>query len=272
MGRVSGKVAIVTGAAQGLGAEIAARLAGEGAQVVLTDLNEQAGQASAAAIGGLFLKQDVSSESGWQELVQRVEQQFGRLDVLVNNAGLAESAGTRDPETAELEDWRRIHRVNVEGVFLGCKHAIPAIARAGGGSIINMSSIAALVPTPFIAAYGASKAAVGEVKRSVAAHLVAQFTRSVALHCAEKRYRIRCNSVHPGQIRTPMHDQLIAETARELGISTAEAEAGFVAKIPFGTFQEAIDIANAVLFLACDESRFITGTEMIVDGGMSLTN
>jgi 3(or 17)beta-hydroxysteroid dehydrogenase len=260
MGRVSGKVAIVTGAAQGLGAEIAARLAGEGAQVVLTDLNEQAGQASAAAIGGLFLKQDVSSESGWQELVQRVEQQFGRLDVLVNNAGLAESAGTRDPETAELEDWRRIHRVNVEGVFLGCKHAIPAIARAGGGSIINMSSIAALVPTPFIAAYGASKAA------------VAQFTRSVALHCAEKRYRIRCNSVHPGQIRTPMHDQLIAETARELGISTAEAEAGFVAKIPFGTFQEAIDIANAVLFLACDESRFITGTEMIVDGGMSLTN
>jgi len=260
MGRVSGKVAIITGAAQGLGAAIATRLAQEGAQVVLTDLNQLAGQASAAAIGGLFMQQDVSSESGWQELVLRVEQQFGRLDVLVNNAGLAESAGARDPETAELEDWRRIHRVNVEGVFLGCKHAIPLIARSGGGSIINMSSIAALVPTPFIAAYGASKAA------------VAQFTRSVALHCAQKRQHIRCNSVHPGQIRTPMHDQLIAETARELGVTAAEAEAGFVAKIPFGSFQEAVDIANAVLFLASDESRFITGTEIIVDGGMSLTN
>jgi 3(or 17)beta-hydroxysteroid dehydrogenase len=165
-----------------------------------------------------------------------------------------------DPEGAELEDWRRINTVNVESVFLGCKYAMPAIAKGGGGAIVNMSSIGALVPTPFIAAYGASKAA------------VAQFTRSLALHCCEKNYAIRCNSVHPGQVRTPMHDVLIARTAAEHGISAEDAAQAFLTKVPMKTWQEAVDIANAVLFLVSDEARFITGTAVIVDGGMSLTN
>lgn len=250
MGRVSNKVIIVTGAAAGLGAAIAKRLGEEGAIVVRTDI----------AAGEGIVRQDVADEAGWQTLIAETVAKHGRLDGLVNNAGISSSKSPMDPEGAELEDWRRINTVNVESVFLGCKYAMPAIAKGGGGAIVNMSSIAALVPTPFLSAYGASKAA------------VAQFTRSLALHCCEKDYAIRCNSVHPGQVRTPMHDALIAEVAAENGISTDDAAQAFLSKVPMKKWQEAVDIANAVLFLLSDEARFITGTAVVVDGGMSLTN
>lgn len=260
MPRLKDKVAIVTGGAAGLGAAIAKRLAEEGAKVVVTDLNSEAGEATARAIGAEFIRQDVTDEAGWIALVAEVEKRHGRIDALVNNAGLASCKGAMDPEDSLLEDWRRIYTVNVEGVFLGCKHVMAAMARSGGGSVVNMSSIAALVPTPFISAYGASKAA------------VAQFSRSLALYCCEKDYQIRCNSVHPGQVRTPMHDELIERTAREHGITEEQAEQAFLAKVPMKKFQDAVDMANAVLFLVSDESRYITGTAIVVDGGMSLTN
>ena len=250
-GRVSGKVYIVTGAAAGLGAAIARRLIEEGATVVATDI----------AGGEGLVRHDVTDEAQWQALVDDVVTRHGRLDGLVNNAGIAESKGPVDPEHALLEDWRRINPVNAEGVFLGCKHVMAAIARtAGGGSIVNMSSIGALVPTPFLSAYGASKAA------------VAQFTRSVALYCCEQGYAIRCNSVHPGQVRTPMHDELMARTASEMGIDEATAAEAFLSKVPMKRWQEAVDIANGVLFLLSDEARFITGTALVIDGGMSLAN
>lgn len=249
-GRVSGKVIIVTGAAAGLGAAIAERLTGEGAAVVRTDI----------AGGNGIVRQDVTDEAQWQDLVADVVKQHGRLDGLVNNAGIADGKGPPDPEAALAEDWRRIYTVNVEGVFLGCKYAIPAIAAAGGGSIVNMSSIGALVPTPFLSAYGASKAA------------VMHYSRTVALHCCEQGHAIRCNSVHPGQVRTPMHVELMARTAAELGLNDDQAAEAFLSKVPMKKWQEAVDIANGVLFLMSDESRFVTGTSLVIDGGMSLTN
>lgn len=250
MGRVRGRVVIVTGAGAGLGAAIADRLAEEGAVVIRTDIADADG----------VVHQDVTDQAGWPVLIDKVLSMHGRLDGLVNNAGISSSASPMDPEGAALEDWRRIHQGNMESVFLACKYAIPAMAGSGGGAIVNMSSIAALVPTPFIAAYGASKAA------------VAQFTRSLALHCCEKGYAIRCNSLHPGQVRTPMHDALIARTARENGIGEAEAAQAFLAKVPMKAWQEPVDIANAALFLMSEEARFITGTAIVVDGGMTLTN
>ncbi|MFC3052103.1 SDR family oxidoreductase [Kordiimonas pumila] len=248
--RVSGKTIIVTGAGAGLGAAIAKRLAEEGANVIRTDIIPG---------DGIFVH-DVTSEQAWRDLIAETVARAGRLDGLVNNAGMSASKGANDPEASALEDWRHIYTVNVEGVFLGCKYAVPEIARAGGGAIVNMSSIAALVPTPFLSAYGASKAA------------VAQFTRSLALHCCEQDYAIRCNSVHPGQVRTPMHDKLIQRTAAENGIDKEQAALAFLSKVPMKKWQEAVDIANGVLFLMSDEARFITGTSMVIDGGMSLTN
>lgn len=249
-GRVSGKIVIVTGAAAGLGAAIARRLEEEGATVARTDI----------AGGSGIVRQDVTDEGQWRDLIADVVRKHGRLDGLVNNAGIADGKGPPDPEGALADDWRRIYTVNVEGVFLGCKYAIPAIAEGGGGSIVNMSSIGALVPTPFLSAYGASKAA------------VMQFTRTVALHCCEHDYAIRCNSVHPGQVRTPMHDELMARTAAELGLDEAQAAQAFLSKVPMKRWQEAVDIANGVLFLLSDEARFITGTSLVIDGGMNLTN
>ncbi|HEY8352590.1 MAG TPA: glucose 1-dehydrogenase [Sphingomonadales bacterium] len=257
-GRVAGKVAIVTGGASGLGAAIAAMLVREGAKVTITDVNVEAGKALAEKLHCRFLGQDVSDEKRWDEVIETVEEEDGALHILVNNAGVGDAVDNATPEDTRLSDWQRIHRINMEGVFLGCRAAIPAMKRAGGGSIINMSSIAALVATPFITAYGASKAA------------VLQFTRSVAKHCAENGYRIRCNTVHPGQIRTPMHDGLIRDTAAKHGITFEQAEAQFRSMIPMGEFGEPDDIAYAVLYLASDESKHVTGTQIVVDGGMQV--
>jgi 3(or 17)beta-hydroxysteroid dehydrogenase len=261
MDRVDGKIALVTGGAQGLGEAVAHRLSEEGARVVLTDMKTEQGVAVAKAIGGRFVRQDVTSEAGWRDLIANISAYEGGLHILVNNAGTeGNSALPKGPEDTHLEDWDFIFKVNAAGVFLGCKYGIGLIAKSGGGAILNFSSIAALAPTPFITAYGASKAAVE--------HL----SKSVALHCAKSGYQIRCNSIHPGQIRTPMLNGLFARMAADAGIDTESFAAGFAAQtIPLGVFQEPRDIANAVLFLASDEGRYITGQSIAIDGGYTLT-
>jgi len=258
MKRLQGKTAVVTGAAQGLGEAIARRLIDEGSQVIITDMDNAQGEETAERIGADFFFQDVSEAEGWTTLKKRIEADHGTLDILVNNAGVADRASPENLTSSVIQSWRKIYAVNVEGVMLGCEFAIDIMSRNGGGSIVNMSSIAALNPTPFLYAYGASKAA------------VTQYTTSIALHCANAGHQIRCNSVHPGQVRTPLHNELIVSVASETGLSIEETTAEFLAKIPLGKFQDPIDIANAVLFLASEESRYITGTKIIVDGGNSL--
>lgn len=255
------KVALVSGAAQGLGAAIAKRLAEEGAKVVLTDRDGKAGADMASQLGQTFIQQDVAVEAQWGAVLADVKDKFGRLDVLVNNAGIDGRVDVpKDPEGSDLGDWNRIFEVNCAAVFLACKHAIPLMKASGGGSIVNMSSVAALLPTPFLTAYGAAKAGVQ--------HL----TLSVALHCAQNGYAIRCNSVHPGQILTPMLRGFFAATGAMMGKTGEEVAAEFKTTIPLGTFQEPVDIANAVLFLASDEARYITGQCLAVDGGFTLNH
>jgi len=261
MGRLQDKVVIVTGAAVGLGKVIAERIHEEGAHVVITDLDVQNGQQLADELGALFLQQDVADEARWSEVVALIVEKYGRIDGLVNNAGLSSLKGPADPENGLWEDWDKVLKVNMGGVFLGCKYVVREMARTGGtGSIINMSSIGALVPTPFLTAYGASKAA------------VAHFTRSLALHCCEQGYAVRSNSIHPGQVYTPMYQDLITRVAAEHKVTVDQAKELFLAKIPMKKFQEPIDIANAALFLLSDESRYITGSALVIDGGMTLTN
>lgn len=246
--RVSGKVALVTGAAQGLGAAIADRLEEEGARVFRTDIKQTP------------IVQDVSSVEAWDKIVQQIRTDAGKLHILVNNAAIEGAIDApKDPEHAPVEDWDNIFRVNARGVFLGCRAAIPLMAQSGG-AIINMSSVASLVPTPFITAYGAAKASVE--------HL----SRTVALHCAQSGYAIRCNSVHPGQVLTPMLKNLLARWADERGVTAAEVADGFRETIPMKAFQEPLDIANIVLFLASDEARYLTGQAIAVDGGFTLVN
>jgi len=259
-GRLHGKRTVVTGGARGIGRAIVERFLEEGASVLLTDIDEGVGADTARALDADFLKQDVGDEASWPALMSEIRSKFGGLDVLVNNAGLGDLAKGNSPEDTSLEDWRRIFRVNAEGVFLGCRAAIPVMAESGGGSIVNLSSIAALVPTPFITAYGASKAA------------MLQLSKSIALHCAQQGYKIRCNTIHPGQVTTPMHDGIIRDIASAAGAPEEAVRSDFLSRIPTGEFAQTSDIANAALFLASDEARHITGEQMIVDGGMLLTN
>ena len=251
MGRVAGKVAIVTGGASGMGKADAILLAGEGARVVVADLNEKDGQAVADAIGeyAIFLRLDVTDEDNWRAVVAATVKKFGRLDILVNNAGMITLGSIVD---TELAMWRKINAVNSEGVFLGCKHAIPAMAESGGGSIINMSSVAAIHGQSFVAAYTASKGAV----RSL--------TKSIAMFCKEQKNGIRCNSVHPDGVKTPMVVKVA--TGKETATQEDIDEIG-----KFGNMCEPEDIANLVLYLASDESRYVTGTEMVIDNGSTIT-
>ncbi|OJT22035.1 3-beta hydroxysteroid dehydrogenase [Archangium sp. Cb G35] len=249
-GRVEGKVALVTGAASGLGKAAAAMLVREGARVALTDRNE-AGVRSAAETLGASARAwalDVTNEQDWQRVVDEVVATFGRLDVVVNNAGIGVS---KDIETLSLEEWRLVHAVNLDGVFLGCKHAIRGMRQSGAkGSIINISSVAGLVGVDTLPAYCSSKAG------------VRLLTKSVALHCARKGYGIRCNSVHPTFIETPMVDGLAS-----LGGDMAAGKAKLSRMIPLGHLGEPDDVAYAVLYLASDESKLMTGSELVVDGG-----
>lgn len=253
MGRVEGKVCIVTGAASGMGRADAIRLAKEGAKVVITDLNERDGQAVADEIGAsaVFVRHDVSSEDDWQRVVATAVDTFGRLDVLVNNAGMMVLGSVVD---CSLEDYQKVMRVNSDGVFLGCKYAIPAMEACGnGGSIINMSSVAALHGMSFVAAYSASKGA------------VASLTKSVALYCRERRNGIRCNSIHPDGVKTPMVYKVATgqETASREEIESLSTEANPMC--------EPEDIAALVLYLASDESSFVNAAEMLIDNAATAT-
>ena len=253
MNRVKDKVCIVTGAASGMGRADAKMLAAEGAKVVLTDLNEKDGQAAAAEIGdkALFIKHDVSSEADWEKVVATAVSHFGGLDVLVNNAGMMTMGSVVD---CTLEDYRKVNAVNSDGVFLCCKHAIPAMEATGrGGSIINMSSVAALHGMSFIAAYSASKGA------------VAALTKSVALYCREKRNGIRCNSIHPDGVKTPMVFKVAtgADSATREEIESLSTEANPMC--------EPEDIAALVVYLASDESKFVNAAEMLIDNAATAT-
>lgn len=249
MGRVEGKVALVTGGGSGLGAADCVALAREGAMVVVTDVKLETAQRVADQIGGdaMALALDVASEKDWIATMEAIEQRFGRLDILVNNAGVVLSA---DVEGTTLEQYRWVNAVMSEGVFLGCKYAIPLMNRNDGGSIINMSSTGALLGYPIFFAYSAAKGAV----RSM--------TKSIAVMCQEKGYKIRCNSVHPGSIETPMVQQ-------------AEGRPGQEKTVPAGVLKPGEsgapeDVAAMIVFLASDESRFVTGAEMVVDNGVTI--
>jgi 3(or 17)beta-hydroxysteroid dehydrogenase len=251
MGRVSGKVAIVTGASSGMGKADAQLLAREGAKVVLADLDDAQGQLAAAEIGenALYLHLDVTDEENWKTVVAQTVAAFGGLDILVNNAGMMTLGTVVD---AELEDFRKTNAVNSEGVFLGCKHAIPVMAQSGGGSIINMSSVAALQGMSFFAAYSASKGA------------VMALTKSVAMYCKEQKNGVRCNSIHPDGVKTPM----VAKVASGRDTATQE-EIDEIGKL--GNMCEPEDIANLVLYLASDESGFVNGAKMVIDNASTIT-
>lgn len=256
MTRLDGEIALVTGAARGIGAGIARVFAVEGAKVWVTDI-DGAGAAEVAAELGTphrSARLDVRDEAQWVEVIDRVTAEDGRLDVLVNNAGITgfeDSPGPHDPENASLEDWRRVHAVNLDGTFLGCKHAIRAMRPAGTGSIINISSRSGLVGIPGAAAYASSKAA------------IRNHSKSVALWCAQEGLKIRCNSVHPAAILTPMWEAMIGDGPdREERIQT------FVADTPLRRFGTIEEVAALVLFLATDEATYITGSEFHIDGGL----
>ena len=249
-GRVAGKVALITGAASGLGKAAATLMVREGARVMLADINESAGRAVADVIGpgAEFTKLDVTSEEQWRAAIAHTLDRFGSLSILVNNAGISPHDTIED---ASLEGWRHIHAVNVESVFLGCKHAITPMAAGGGGAIVNMSSIAGIRGVADYASYGASKAGVRNL------------TKSVALHCAQKGYNIRCNSVHPGSIDTPILD---ADKAKHGQAAVTMREKA----IPMHRLGRPEEVAYAVLFLASDEASYSTGAELIVDGGKTV--
>jgi 3(or 17)beta-hydroxysteroid dehydrogenase len=251
MTRLAGKAAFVTGAASGIGAAIARRFVAEGARVALADIDEAGGEALAATLGpaALFLRHDVTEEADWLANLARAVAVFGRLDSLVNNAGIGP---TGTIEKTSLAEWRRIHAINLDGVFLGCKHGIAALRSSGGGGIVNMSSVAGLMGTPTLAAYGSSKAA------------VRQPTKSVALHCAQRRDAIRCNSIHPAFAATPMVAAMIAQSKAPERTRAALAE-----QIPLGRLGEAEEVAALALYLASDEARFVTGGEFVIDGGLT---
>jgi len=251
MGRVAGKVAIITGAASGMGKADAILLAREGARVVVADLNEKDGQAVAAAIGeaAVFMRLDVTDEDNWKAVIAATVKRFGRLDILVNNAGMIALGTIVD---TDMDSWRKINAVNSDGVFLGCKHAIPAMAETGGGSIINMSSVAAIQGQSFVAAYSASKGAVRAL------------TKSIAMYCKEQKNGIRCNSIHPDGVKTPM----VVKVAMGKDVASQE-DIDEVGK--FGNMCEPEDIANLVLYLASDESGFVNGSEMLIDNCSTIT-
>ena len=257
MKRLDQKIALVTGGASGLGYAIAQRLIADGARVTMTDLQSQLGQQAATASGCAFIEQDVTNEAQWGEIIQQVEARYGGLHILVNNAGILGPTGEgSSPENTSLANWRGIFAVNVEGVFMGCRAAIPAMRRVGSGSIINISSVAGLLATPDATAYGASKAA------------VRQLTKSVAQYCAKQKLSVRCNSVHPGPVRTPLLDKDFNEAAQRRGVSLAQVLAENKACVPLGDFTLAEDVAAAVAFLASDDARHITGSKVVVDGGI----
>lgn len=240
----AGKICLVTGAARGIGGAIARAFAEEGAQVVMTDVLGPELDDLASTLGQIGVHHDVADEQGWRDLIKMIEDRFGRLDILVNNAGYG---WLKNVTEIALEDWRRLMAVNVDGVFLGMKHAIPLMARGGGGAIVNMSSMYGTVGNAGTAAYCASKGA------------VTMMTKAVALECAEAGNGIRVNSIHPGYVRTPS----VAETLTNEQIDVLRA------LHPMDRLADPMEIARSTLFLASSDASFMTGAELHVDGGFT---
>ena len=256
MAELEGRVALVTGASRGIGAATARALAAAGATVIVADVLDTG--ALAQEIGGLPRQQDVTSETDWADLIAFAKREAGGLDVLVNNAGVLGELGPITGVT--LEAWRRIQSVNVEGVFLGCKHAVPLLAErasqwSGGAAIVNLSSVAGLVGFAGAAAYGASKGAVRLI------------TKCLALELAP--LKIRVNSVHPGVIDTAMGGEVVHAFAAAAGAGDNETRAQVDGMHPLGHMGQAVNIADAIAFLASDKAAFMTGSEMVVDGGLT---
>lgn len=257
MKRVEGKIALVTGAANGLGRATAALLAREGALVLLTDIDDQNGEAAAESIratGGKarYYHHDASSPEDWAAVLERMQQAHGRLDILVNNAG----GGTyNDIETVSLEQWRRIMAINLDATFIGTQSAIRWMKKTGGGSIINVSSVAAFSAAPNLAAYCAAKAGIN------------MLSKSAAVYCGQKGYNIRINVVHPGLVETKSGVEMarLATGAER----DEDAIAMFTALHPIGRIGQPDDIAKGVLYLASDESSFVTASSLIIDGGFT---
>lgn len=255
MGRVEGKVALVTGGGRGLGKASAIMLAREGAKLAVSDRKTEGADAVLSEItraGGraIFIQQDVSKEEDWKRTIDEVLKRFGKLDILVNNAGVG--AG-KNIEDLTLDDWRWVMSVNLDGVFLGTQYAIAAMKKTGGGSIVNMSSIEGMVGDRRLAAYDASKGGVRIL------------TKSAALHCAKAGYNIRVNTVHPGFIDTPMGAGFIKSQGGDVSATRRALEMLH----PLGHLGEPEDVAYAVVYLASDESKFATGSEFVIDGGFT---
>ena len=256
MHRLDGKVALITGAARGIGAGIARAFAAEGARVWATDINEEQGKSLVGILGDghRFARLDVGDEDEWRAVLDALIAAEGRLDILVNNAGITgldDSSSQHDPEHVTLEEWHRVHRVNLDGTFLGCKHGIRAMRPARSGAIINISSRSGLVGIPGAAAYASSKAA------------VRNHSKTVALWCAQQGLAIRCNSVHPAAIMTPIWDAMIGT-----GPDREECIAKLVKDTPLRRLGTVEEVAALVVFLASDEAPYITGSELDIDGGL----
>jgi NAD(P)-dependent dehydrogenase (short-subunit alcohol dehydrogenase family) len=256
MGRLSQKTALVTGASRGIGAAIASRFVAEGAMVTLTDIDEPAGRGLAQRLGAQarFEPLDVREEAAWSRAIDGVLAHHGGLDILVNNAGITgfeSGMVAHDPEHASLEDWRAVHATNLDGTLLGCKHAIRAMRQGGTGSIINVSSRSGLVGIPGAAAYASSKAA------------IRNHTKSVALWCAAQGLRIRCNSIHPAAIPTPIWEPMLGTGADREARMTA-----LVHDTPLRRFGTPEEVAALAVLLASDEATYMTGTELTIDGGL----
>lgn len=257
MKRLQGKIALVTGAARGIGEAIARAFATAGAFVYLTDINDAQGAVVAGQIGAeaAYRRLDVREEADWQCVTTEITGRHGRLDIVVNNAGITgfeDGMVAHDPEHASLDSWHAVHRTNLDGVFLGCKYAIQAMRRTGTGSIINISSRSGLVGIPAAAAYASSKAA------------VRNHTKTVALYCADQGLAIRCNSLHPAAILTPMWEPLIGPPGAEREQRMKE----FVWDTPLRRFGTPEEVAAVALLLASDEATYMTGSEITIDGGI----
>ena len=256
--RVKGKVALVTGGASGIGKASALLLAKEGAAVAVTDIQDDAGKDVVAAIkkdGGaaLYIHHDVADEAAWESVAAQVKDRFGRLDILVNNAGIAIAGSVL---TMTLADWRRQTAINLDGVFLGVKHSLPLMRASGGGSIINISSLAGLKGSATLAGYCATKGG------------VRLFSKAVAMECGAARDNVRVNSIHPGIIETPIWLGIVPG-AGQPGANAPDLDQISEMAVPIGKKGVPDDIAAGVLYLASDESRYVTGSELVIDGGMS---
>ncbi|MGP5202622.1 SDR family oxidoreductase [Psychrobacter aquimaris] len=268
--RLLNKVALVTGSAQGIGKAIAELFVKEGATVIFSDIHDDKGRQACDDINikrqqwreskpAEYMHLDVSNESDWQKAEQYIQQSYHGLDIVVNNAGITgflETTGSHDPEHLDMASWHKVHQVNLDGVALGCKTAIALMKnrptdKNSTSSIINISSRSGMVGIPLAAAYASSKAG------------VRNHSKSVALYCAQKGYDIRCNSIHPAAIYTPMWDAMLGEgDAREDAIKAISKD------IPLGYMGDVMDVAYAALYLASDESKYVTGTELTIDGGI----